>query len=769
MTLRKLRWALWAYVCFDLFFGGICGGFLLLTPLAAAQFTTVSGTVTDPNGLPYANGTISAQLVISASPVFTATKQPYTPPTQPVGLSPAGSFVMQLADVTALSPGGGTYSFKVSCAAGCVPVAGGKGPISFTVTGITISGASQSITTTLTAAAPALSNSAGGGGTVTTVNGTTNQLDVVNPTTTPTVSLDPAVIFPGTVTVPGVFYPNLGLTQTGAAGTTEYRYCVVATDVASNTKSVCQTTYAGNATLNGTNFNVVTVTAFSSTSPYILPIGSCNVYRTVSGGTPSSVGKIGTIASCSAGGSLNDTGLAGDTTTPPLDTSGNNISATLMNGLRHGTVTFGAGAGSIYDGFAIGENSYPARINGITGTSAWPIQSSEAQGYGYSVLDIGPSLFTGPAPSINGNSRTIMGLNVGLATAFPDTPVNVMAMNGQLVTPTTYSGNQWQWYGLYHESDHWGSGTLHGSYGAFTATYNNGNGACASCVGGHFEAIGNFYGGTNTPLTSYNAGLECNSGVNANATHTNDYCFHALTPVTGGTFTNGHAGILIDDQSAGGAIAGAYGIRMLPGSNGYIGLHLSSNPMLVASGSGAFEIFPSTGLTGNFNIFWPATQGTMATSACPSGAKVFLSSDFTSANASGLQAITGLSCVFPALNAVGVPTSFECSLAYSQATNVASDQFGLGFTGTITNFNAWAMVATNTGAATPFTTATVTGIASNTPTSVVTFQPGNTGLNVAKINGTVEYSSAGTFQVYVTNGTAADVIVVKRSSFCQFF
>jgi hypothetical protein len=163
MNLRRLRWALWAYVCFDLFFGGICGGFLPLSPLAAAQFTTVSGTVTDPNGLPYANGTISASLVSSGSPTLGGL--PYTPPTQPVGLSSAGSFVMLLADNTQLSPGGSTWSFTVSCAAGCVPVAGGKGPVSFTVTGVTISGASQSITATLTAAAPALSFSGGGSST----------------------------------------------------------------------------------------------------------------------------------------------------------------------------------------------------------------------------------------------------------------------------------------------------------------------------------------------------------------------------------------------------------------------------------------------------------------------------------------------------------------------------------------------------------------------------------------------------------------------------
>jgi hypothetical protein len=129
---------------------------------ALAQFTTVSGTVTDPNGLPYANGTISPALVISGSPTLGGFA--YTPPTQPTGLSTAGSFTMRLADNTQLSPGGSTWSFTVSCAAGCIPASGGKGPVTFTVTGITISGASQSITATLTAAAPALSNISGGGG-----------------------------------------------------------------------------------------------------------------------------------------------------------------------------------------------------------------------------------------------------------------------------------------------------------------------------------------------------------------------------------------------------------------------------------------------------------------------------------------------------------------------------------------------------------------------------------------------------------------------------
>lgn len=160
------------YIIFDIYIGGQCGGFIPLSTAAAAQFTTVTGTITDPNGLPYANGTIAPSLVISGSPVFTSTGLAYSPPTQPVGLSPAGSFVMQLADVTALSPVGGTWTFQVCSASGTVQPAGGKGPVCFTVAGVSISGSSQNIGTTLSAAALALTVNFGGGGSGTVNSGT---------------------------------------------------------------------------------------------------------------------------------------------------------------------------------------------------------------------------------------------------------------------------------------------------------------------------------------------------------------------------------------------------------------------------------------------------------------------------------------------------------------------------------------------------------------------------------------------------------------------
>ena len=126
---------------------------LLLVGSAAAQFTTVSGTVTDPNGLPYAKGTITPTLVLPGGTSPTLNGFAYSPPTQPVGLDLAGSFTMRLGDNTVLQPSLTQWTFLVCSALGTVQPAEGTGPNCFTAGPLTISGASQSITTQLLAAA----------------------------------------------------------------------------------------------------------------------------------------------------------------------------------------------------------------------------------------------------------------------------------------------------------------------------------------------------------------------------------------------------------------------------------------------------------------------------------------------------------------------------------------------------------------------------------------------------------------------------------------
>lgn len=126
---------------------------LAIVSPAMAQFTQVSGTITDPTGLPYANGTIIAKLILPGGASATLGGLAYTPPSQPSGLNIAGFFLMQLADNTQLLPGGSQWSFTICSAAGTVQPAGGKGPVCFSSAAITISGSSQSLTTTLSALA----------------------------------------------------------------------------------------------------------------------------------------------------------------------------------------------------------------------------------------------------------------------------------------------------------------------------------------------------------------------------------------------------------------------------------------------------------------------------------------------------------------------------------------------------------------------------------------------------------------------------------------
>jgi hypothetical protein len=153
---------------------------LLFRVAAFAQFTTVTGTVTDPNGLAYTFGTISPTLVSSGSPTLSGLA--YTPPTQPTGLNLQGSFTMRLADVSVLSPGSSTWSFHVCSAVGTVSPAFGKGPVCFDVTGISISGASQDIGATLSASALALTSPFGAG--TGCGSGTTNTIMMFTASTT---------------------------------------------------------------------------------------------------------------------------------------------------------------------------------------------------------------------------------------------------------------------------------------------------------------------------------------------------------------------------------------------------------------------------------------------------------------------------------------------------------------------------------------------------------------------------------------------------------
>lgn len=126
---------------------------LLLATAAAAQVVSVQATVTDPNGIPYASGTVSTSLV-SAQPEFLNGVQ-YTPP--PVaGLSSTGRLNLQLADNKVLQPAGSTYSLTVCSATnGTVPPFS-RTPTCFTASGLVVTGTFMDLSSLLSSQSSAL-------------------------------------------------------------------------------------------------------------------------------------------------------------------------------------------------------------------------------------------------------------------------------------------------------------------------------------------------------------------------------------------------------------------------------------------------------------------------------------------------------------------------------------------------------------------------------------------------------------------------------------
>ncbi len=176
--------------------------------------------------------------------------------------------------------------------------------------------------------------------------------------------------------------------------------------------------------------------------------------------------------------------------------------------------------------------------------------------------------------------------------------------------------------------------------------------------------------------------------------------------------------------------------------------------------------FPDGG--GNTSVAYAnnnaSTVQVMSTINSNTGNKAILTTDFTDANASGLQAITGLSFTLPT-SFVGNLT-FHCSLIYSQATGSASDQFGVGVLTTApTRLDASANV--------PITASTVNfgalaNLTTTTPTSIISFTGPSATPLPAYIDGSVQLPGGGSqvLQFYVTNGTAANVIKILAGSNC---
>src|SRR5437879_1840518 len=134
------------------FFLTLCAVCLCGLP-AAAQFTIVTGTVKDVNGLPYVGGTISATLVTPGGTSPTLNGGGFSGSMSPIGLDSTGSFTARLADNNVIVPSGTQWKFLVNITGAPPPL--GTGPQICTAT-LTITGSSQSVSGSFNAC-PALS------------------------------------------------------------------------------------------------------------------------------------------------------------------------------------------------------------------------------------------------------------------------------------------------------------------------------------------------------------------------------------------------------------------------------------------------------------------------------------------------------------------------------------------------------------------------------------------------------------------------------------
>jgi hypothetical protein len=135
---------------------------------ASAQYTLVSGTIVDPNGVPYGGAVIAAQLsspgaTLTISNPATCTSSGFgSAPCQipipgtvgPVTTSAAGAFSLSVPSNTSILPASTQWIFQVTISPG-VEAPWGTGSQAFSAT-ITITGATQNISTTLNALAPKL-------------------------------------------------------------------------------------------------------------------------------------------------------------------------------------------------------------------------------------------------------------------------------------------------------------------------------------------------------------------------------------------------------------------------------------------------------------------------------------------------------------------------------------------------------------------------------------------------------------------------------------
>jgi hypothetical protein len=129
--------------------------FLLAGGARAQTITTVTGTVLDPTGIPFANAPVNIVLTGgpgSPTPIVTATNSPVEMPVAPT-TNAAGQFTVNLVANGSISAAGSTYAFR-ACSLGVAPPVGNGNGGCVAISGVTIAGASQDLSALFAAVPP---------------------------------------------------------------------------------------------------------------------------------------------------------------------------------------------------------------------------------------------------------------------------------------------------------------------------------------------------------------------------------------------------------------------------------------------------------------------------------------------------------------------------------------------------------------------------------------------------------------------------------------
>lgn len=150
------------------------------------------------------------------------------------------------------------------------------------------------------------------------------------------------------------------------------------------------------------------------------------------------------------------------------------------------------------------------------------------------------------------------------------------------------------------------------------------------------------------------------------------------------------------------------------------------------------------------------------------GGTVRVASNFTTSGVgTALEAITGLTWTLPATGTITF--SYSCDLSYLQNTANAAVAFGIKASANPTNIYSTGIQQITIGPPATIVTGTLATLATTTATNIVSGTPTAAATNyTVHLGGTIENpaTTANTFTIDVSTGTAADTVTVLRGSKC---